>query len=121
MTTEGTRTLIEGAWGSDPVRIQMDPERLSMKSGIYEREMLRVADYKKDPNCVRYHRAEGLRITDRLDICGAALSDKPPAVQLALSFLGNGFRRVKPPGGLPPLYPPMTPRDAMKAGQNISQ
>jgi hypothetical protein len=121
VTTEGTRTLIEGAWGSDPVRIQMDPERLSMKSGIYEREMLRVADYKKDPNCVRYQRAEGLRITDRLDICGAALSDKPPAVQLALSFLGNGFRRVKPPGGLPPLYPPMTPRDAMQAGQNISQ
>jgi hypothetical protein len=119
--TEGTRTLIEGSWGSDPVRIQLDPEKLTMKSGIYERDMVRVADYKKDPNCLRYQRAEGLRITDQLDICGAALSNKPPPAQLALSFLGNGFRRVKPLGGLPPLYPPMTPRDAMKAGQNISQ
>jgi hypothetical protein len=119
--TEGKRTIIEGPWGSDPVRIQLDPEKLTMKAGIYERELLRVTDYKGDPNCFRYQRTEGLRITDRLDICGAALSNKPPPVQLALSFLGIGFRRQKPPGGLPPLYPPMTPRDAMQAGQNISQ
>jgi hypothetical protein len=119
--TEGTRTLIEGTWGIDPVRIQLDPERVSMKWGIYEREMLRVTDYKADPNCFRYQRVEGLRNTDRIDICGAALSHKPPAAQLALAFLGNGFRRVKPPGGLPPPYPPMTPRNAMEAGANISQ
>ncbi|HYI00081.1 AraC family transcriptional regulator [Hyalangium sp.] len=121
VTTEGTRTLIEGTWGSDPVRIQLDPERLTMKSGIYEREMFRDTDYKKDPNCFRYLRVEGPRVTDRLDICGAALSTKPPPAQLALTFLGNGFRRVKPPGGLPPPLPPMTPRDAMQAGTNISQ
>lgn len=119
--TEGSRTLIEGTWGSDPVLIQMDPERLTMKSGIYTRELLSVAEGVKDLHCLRYQRTEGLRITDQLDVCGAALSGQPPPAQLALSFLGNGFRRVKPLGGLPPLYPPMTPRDAMKAGQNISQ
>jgi hypothetical protein len=118
--SEGKRTLIEGNWGIDPVRIQLDAEKLTMKWGIYEREMLRVTDYK-DPNCQRYQRAEGLRNTDRLDVCGAALSRQPPAVQVSLAFLANGFRRVKPPGGLPPPYPPMTPRDAMKAGANISQ
>ncbi len=37
VTTEGTRTVIEGKWGTDPVRIQLDPERLTMKGGIYER------------------------------------------------------------------------------------
>jgi hypothetical protein len=121
VTTEGKRTLIEGTWGIDPVRIQLDPERLTMKGGIHEREMLRVTDYKKDPSCFRYQRVEGLRTTDQLDVCGAALSSKPAPVQLALTFLGNGFRRTKPPGGLPPLYPPMTPRDAMQAGTNISQ
>jgi hypothetical protein len=119
--TEGTRTIIEGTWGSDPVRIQLDPERLTMKSGIYEREMFRDTDYKKDPNCFRYQRIEGPRITDRLDVCGSALSTRPPPAQLALTFLGNGFRRTRPPGGLPPPLPPMTPRDAMQAGTNISQ
>ncbi len=119
--TEGTRTLIEGLWANDPVRIQLDPERLTMRWGIHERELLRVTDYKEDPNCFRYQRVEGLRATDRLDVCGAALSKKPPPAQLALAFLGNGFRRTKPPGGLPPPYPPMIPRDALKAGANISQ
>lgn len=119
--TEGKRTIIEGTWASDPVHIQLDPDRLTMKWGIYEREMVRVPDYKDDPNCFRYQRYEGLRTTDRLDVCGAALSRKPPPLQVALAFLGNGFRRTKPPGGLPPPYPPMTPRDAMQAGANISQ
>jgi hypothetical protein len=120
VTTEGKRTLIEGNWGVDPVRIQLDPERLTMKAGIHERDMVRDADYKLDPNCFRYQRYEGLRTTDRLDVCGAALSSKPPPLQLALTFLGNGFKRTKPPGGLPPPLPPMT-RDAMSAGTNISQ
>jgi hypothetical protein len=121
VTAEGKRTLIEGTWGIDPVRIQLDPERLTMKAGIHERDLVRDTDYKKDPSCVRYQRIEGLRTTDQLDVCGAALSNKPPPVQLALTFLGNGFRRTKPPGGLPPPYPPMMPRDAMQAGTNISQ
>lgn len=119
--TEGTRTIIEGTWASDPVLIQLDPERLTMKWGIQERDMVRVTDYKQDPNCFRYQRTEGMRTTDRLDVCGAALSRKPPPAQLALAFLANGFRRTKPPGGLPPPYPPMMPRDAMQAGANISQ
>jgi hypothetical protein len=119
--TQGAATLIEGTWGVDPVRIQLDPERLLMKWGIYERDLQRVTDYKDDPNCFRYQRVEGLRKTDRLDVCGASLSKKPLPLQLSLAFLGNGFRRVKPPGGLPPPLPPMTPRDAMQAGTNISQ
>lgn len=114
--TEGARTLIEGTWGVDPVRIQMDPERLSMKWGIYERDMRRVTDFKEDPNCLRYQRVEGPRVTDRLDVCGAALSNKPPAVQLVLAFLGNGFRRVSPHGGLPIPTIPTRPRDAMTGG-----
>jgi hypothetical protein len=113
---EGTQTLIEGTWGSEPVRIQLDPQRLTMKWGIYERDMQRVLDYKQDPNCFRYERVEGPRTTDRLDVCGAALSNKPPAVQLALAFLGNGFRRIPPLGGLPPPQQPMAPRDAMRTG-----
>ncbi|WP_224241666.1 AraC family transcriptional regulator [Hyalangium gracile] len=117
----GTRMLIEGTWGIDPVRIQLDPDRLTMKWGIYERDLQRVTDYKDDLNCFRYERVEGLRKTDRLDVCGAALSSEPRPTQLALAFLGNGFRRAKPPGGLPPPLPPMTPRDAMRAGTNISQ
>jgi hypothetical protein len=114
--TEGARTLIEGTWGVDPVRIQMDPERLSMKWGIYERDMRRVTDFKDDANCLRYQRVEGPRVTDRLDVCGAALSNKPPAVQLVLAFLGNGFRRVSPHGGLPIPTIPTRPRDAMTGG-----
>jgi hypothetical protein len=114
--TEGTRTLIEGTWGADPVRVQLDPERLTMKWGIYERELRRVADFKEDPNCLRYQRVEGPRVTDRLDVCGAALSNKPPAVQLALAFLGNGFRRVAPNDGLPLPTIPSQPRDAMTGG-----
>jgi hypothetical protein len=113
---EGTRTLIEGKWGLDPVRIQMDPERLWMKWGIYERELVRVADFKEDPNCLRYQRVEGPRVTDRLDVCGAALSNKPPAAQLVLAFLGNGFRRVPPYTALPRPTVPSKPRDAMTGG-----
>jgi hypothetical protein len=112
--TEGTRTIIEGTWGVDPVRIQLDPERVTMKWGIYERDLQRVTDYKQDPSCFRYQRVEGLRTTDRLDVCGATLSGKPPPAQLVLSFLGNGFRRVPPTGGLPPPTRPMSPRDAMR-------
>lgn len=114
--TEGPRTQIEGRWGADPVRIQMNSERLSMKWGIYERELERVADYKEDANCIRYQRVEGPRVTDRLDVCGAALSNKPPAVQLALAFLGNGFRRNTPYSELPLPSIPSQPRDAMTGG-----
>jgi hypothetical protein len=114
--TEGTRTLIEGTWGEDPVRIQLDPERLSMKWGIYERQLVRDADFKEDPTCLRYQRVEGPRVTDRLDVCGAALSNKPPAVQLVLAFLGNGFRRVPPYNALPLPTIPSRPRDAMTGG-----
>ncbi|MDY7229189.1 AraC family transcriptional regulator [Hyalangium rubrum] len=114
--TEGPRTLIEGSWGVDPVSIQLHPERLHMKWGIYERELQRVADYKEDANCIRYQRVEGPRVTDRLDVCGAALSRKPPAAQLALAFLGNGFRRNPPYSGLPLPSIPNPPRDSMSGG-----
>jgi hypothetical protein len=114
--TEGARTLIEGKWGGDAVRIQMDPERLTMKWGIYERELVRVAAFKEDPNCLRYQRVEGPRVTDRMDVCGAALSNKPPAAQLVLAFLGNGFRRVPPYTALPLPTVPVKPRDAMSGG-----
>ncbi|MBN1210093.1 MAG: AraC family transcriptional regulator [Myxococcaceae bacterium] len=111
---EGARTLIEGTWGSDPVRIQLAPERLTMQWGIYARDLQRVPDYNQNPNCFRYERVEGPRTTDRLDVCGAALSSKPPSAQLALAFLGNGFRRAPPPGGPPLPQLPMKPRDAMQ-------
>jgi hypothetical protein len=113
--TDGKRTIIEGTWASDPVRIQLDSGRLTMKWGIYEREMLRDRSYKQDANCARYQRIEGLRTTDSLDLCGAALSTQPPPAQLALAFLGNGFRRVSQ-GGLPVPSVPMAPRDAMQVG-----
>ncbi len=116
----GPETRIEGTWGDHDVRIVLGVEKLSMKWGFYERELVRDPEPpEEDPSCIRYKRVEGARNTDVLDVCGAALSKNPPVAQLAVAFLANGFRRMPPVDALPPVPKPpeRTDRDAMKGGQ----
>ena len=96
--TRGHSTLIEGTWGAEPVRIELGPEKLTLKHGIFERELTREEERPEyDRRCIRYRRGEGLSRSDQLDVCGEALSKKPPLAQLVLAFLNTGFRPVTPP------------------------
>jgi hypothetical protein len=115
----GPETRIEGTWGDHDVLITMGVEKLRMKWGFYERELVRDPEPpEEDPSCIRYKRVEGPRTTDQLDVCGAALSKNPPPAQLVAAFLANGFRRIPPADVLPPVPKPpeRTGRDAMSGG-----
>jgi hypothetical protein len=105
--TEGSTTLIEGTWGEEPLRIELGPDKLTMKRRIYERNLVRDTERPAyDRSCVRYFKGEGALQEDQLDVCGVALGKKPPPVQLVLSFLRNGFRPVPPShvkGPVPPV------------------
>jgi hypothetical protein len=96
--TGGRSTLIEGTWGPEQVRIELGPEKLTLKHGIFERELTREEERPEyDRRCIRYRRGEGLSRSDQLDVCGEALGKKPPLAQLVLAFLNTGFRPVTPP------------------------
>lgn len=120
----GPETRIEGTWGDHDVRIVMGVDKISMKWGFYERELVRDSEPpEEDPSCIRYKRVEGARQTDVLDVCGAALSKNPPVAQLAVAFLANGFRRMPPADALPPVPskpPERNDRDALQGGQPTS-
>ncbi|XXF79564.1 AraC family transcriptional regulator [Myxococcaceae bacterium GXIMD 01537] len=104
----GPQTRIEGTWGDHDVLILLGKDKLTMKWGFYERELVRQEDAPEDdPNCIRYQRVEGPRPTDRIDVCGAALGKNPPAVQLVAAFLANGFRRAPPGDSLPRIRTPV--------------
>ncbi len=112
LKTGGPSTLIEGQMGTDSVFIELGAEKLVMKSGIYTRELVREDERPaEDRTCIRYRTGEGLGYSDFLDVCGEALSKKPPLVPLALAFLQNGFR---PLAAVPPQpNPPVAPKDRL--------
>ncbi|QRN95132.1 AraC family transcriptional regulator [Archangium violaceum] len=96
--TEGSSTRLEGQWGREPVRIELSPEKLTLKHGIFERELTREDERPEyDRSCIRYRRGDGLSRSDEIDVCGEALRREPPLAQLVLAFLNNGFRAVPPP------------------------
>jgi hypothetical protein len=107
----GPSTLIEGTWGEEPVRIELGPEKLTLRYGIFERELMREDERPEyDRRCVRYRRGDGLSRSDQLDVCGEALRKNPPPVQLVLAFMNNGFRPEPPPHVRIP-SPPVPPRE----------
>jgi hypothetical protein len=105
--TEGPTTLIEGQWGEEPLRIELGPDKLTMKRRIYERNLVRDSERPAyDRTCLRFQKGEGTLPEDQLDVCGVALGKKPPPVQLVLAFLRNGFRPTPPShikGPVPPI------------------
>ncbi|MFY1831331.1 AraC family transcriptional regulator [Myxococcus fulvus] len=106
-------TQIEGSWGEEPVSIQLSPDALTMKWGRLTRQLRRDKDALVDSTCNRYETTEGPRVLDLIDVCGAALSTRPPTAQLVLSFLDNGFRRVVPARNFPIPQPPVRSREAL--------
>lgn len=107
--TGGPSTLIQGQWGPDPVFIELGPEKLVMKRGIYKRELVREDERPRDHGrCIRYRDAGGIIVSDYLDVCGLALSKSPPPLPLVAAFLTNDFRPVSAQRGgvIPPQAPP---------------
>jgi hypothetical protein len=90
----GPSTIIEGQVGKEPVYIELGASKLVMKQGIYTRDLVREDERPEDRSCIRYRTGEGIHVSDFIDVCGEALSKKPPLVPLVLSFLQNGFRTV---------------------------
>ncbi len=109
----GRTTVIDGSWGKDPVSITLTPEKLSMRWGELKRELTRAQEAPVDSTCNRYQVRDGARVTDQLDVCGAALGARPPLAQLVVAFLANGFRPVRPPGNFPIPQPPVQSRQAL--------
>jgi hypothetical protein len=116
----GPRTVVEGTWGGEPVNILLDKDRLTMRWGRQVRELTRAKDAAVDSTCNRYQVATGPRVTDQLDVCGAALGTKPPAAQLVVAFLANGFRPTLPPGNFPIPQPPVRSRQALDAERSTN-
>ncbi len=115
VTATGSSTRIEGTWGNESVRIEMDPKKLTMKYGVFERELTsedKRPDY--DRTCVRYGRGNGLSRSDQIDVCGKAVARQPPPLQLVVAFLQNGFRQRWAPTTSPPV-PRMGPARQPKA------
>ncbi len=112
LKTGGPSTIIEGQVGSESVFIELGAEKLVMKSGIHKRELVREDERpREDRTCIRYRTGEGLAYSDFLDVCGEALSKKPPLVPLALAFLQNGFRPLA--AVMPQMTPPVAPKDPL--------
>ncbi|HZI15388.1 MAG TPA: AraC family transcriptional regulator [Myxococcus sp.] len=116
----GPRTAIEGTWGGEPVNIILTRDKLTMRWGRQVRELARVKDASVDSTCNRYQVNDGPRVTDQLDVCGAAHSINPPAAQLVVAFLANGFRPTLPPGSFPIPQPPVRSRQALDAERGAS-
>ena len=108
----GPSTVIEGQWGDEPVYIELGAEKLVMKKGIYTRDLVREDERPpRDRSCIRYRTGGGLSWSDHLDVCGQALSKRPPLVPLVLAFLGNGFRPIA--ATALPTTPPVAPKDRL--------
>lgn len=107
--TGGPATFIQGVWGADPVSIELGPEKLVMKKGINTRELVREDERRDNGRCIRYRNAQGIYVSDYLDVCGLALSKNPPPLPLVLAFLTNEFRSVSAQRG--PISPPAAPPD----------
>ncbi|MCP3138797.1 AraC family transcriptional regulator [Pyxidicoccus xibeiensis] len=109
----GPRTTIEGTWGGEPVNIVISPERLAMRWGRLTRDLPRDKSAQVDSSCNRYQVSDGPRVTDQLDVCGAALGIRPPNAQLVVALLANGFRPTLPPQTFPIPQPPVRSRQAL--------
>jgi hypothetical protein len=116
----GKVTSIEGTWGPEELNVQLSAEKLTLRWGIYSRELVRDTGAPEQSTCNRYHRIEGQREMDQLVVCGAALGTRPPLAQLVAAFLGNGFRRTPPPQTVPLPQPPERERRAMEAGRPVT-
>ncbi|MCE9669582.1 AraC family transcriptional regulator [Myxococcus stipitatus] len=109
----GPLTVIEGTWGGEPLLVQFNSEALTMKWGRLTRQMLRDKSHQENGACNRYQSNEGPRITDQLDLCGAALGTRPPPAQLVTAFLDNGFKPIPPAHNLPIPQRPTNTRNAL--------
>jgi hypothetical protein len=108
----GPSTILEGQVGAESVFIELGAEKLVMRSGLHKRELVREDERpREDRTCIRYRTGEGLAYSDFLDVCGEALSKKPPLVPLALAFLQNGFRPLA--AVMPQPTPPVAPKDPL--------
>jgi hypothetical protein len=108
----GPKTLLDGTWGGETVNILISPEKVVMRWGRLTRELPRDKNAQVDSTCNRYQVRDGPRVTDQLDVCGAALGTRPPAAQLVVALLANGFRPTPPPT-LPIPQPPVQSRRAL--------
>jgi hypothetical protein len=109
----GPKTLIDGTWGGEAVNIVISPEKLVMRWGRLTRELPRDKSPQVDATCNRYQLNDGPRVTDQLDVCGAALGTRPPSAQLVVALLANGFRPTLPPQTFPIPQPPVRSRQAL--------
>jgi hypothetical protein len=115
----GPRTLIEGTWGGEPVNILLSSDKLVMRWGRLTRELSRDKSAQVDSSCNRYQVSDGPRVTDQLDVCGAALGTRPPPAQLVVAMLANGFRPM-PAQGFPIPQPPVRSRQALDTDRGNS-
>lgn len=110
--TGGPSTRIQGQWGPEQVFIELGAEKLVMKKGIHSRELVREDERpRNDGRCIRYRDAGGIIVSDYLDVCGLALSKKPPPLPLVAAFLSNDFRSVSAQRGA--VIPPQAPVDRL--------
>ncbi|WP_164007287.1 AraC family transcriptional regulator [Pyxidicoccus trucidator] len=109
----GPKTLVDGTWGGEPVNILISTEKVVMRWGRLTRELPRDKGARVDGTCNRYQVNDGPRVTDQLDVCGAALGTRPPAAQLVVALLANGFRPTLPPQTFPIPQPPVRSRQAL--------
>ena len=116
----GPRTLIDGTWGGEPVNILISPEKLVMRWGRFTRELPRDHGAQVDTTCNRYQVSTGARVTDQLDVCGAAARTQPPLAQLVVALLANGFRPTLPPQTFPIPQPPVRSRQALDTERGIN-
>ncbi|QSQ19683.1 AraC family transcriptional regulator [Pyxidicoccus parkwayensis] len=116
----GPKTLVDGTWGAEPVNILISPEKLVMRWGRFTRELPRDKSAQVDSTCNRYQVSDGMRVTDQVDVCGAALSTRPPTAQLVVALLANGFRATLPPQNFPIPQPPVRSRQALDTERGVT-
>ncbi len=116
----GPKTLIDGTWGGEPVNVLISPEKLVMRWGNLTRELPRDKSAQVDSACNRYQVSDGPRVTDQVDVCGAALGTRPPPAQLVVALLANGFRATLPPQTFPIPQPPVRSRQALDTERSAS-
>ncbi|RKG72295.1 AraC family transcriptional regulator [Corallococcus exercitus] len=115
----GSTTRIQGTWGTGPVDIRLSPDVLHMRWGVFERKLLRDREAAAEQGCNVYRQMEGVHEMDRIDVCGVALTTRPPLTQLVVSFLANTFRRDPSPFTPPvPSTPVRSPQPDNAAGSN---